>query len=119
MNIKTKLALGLAFIAVMFIAMLTSPDFMLNNVSILIGVLLGIAYVPQIVEIFKKRTAKGLNIDFIIILNCALTTALMNSVYVMLNSGIWGYLVIEVINESLALFVLGLMLYFGQGDPRK
>ena len=106
MKTNHKLISWGAFLAVVGTGMAFDADFLLNNVSILIGVLLGITYLPQILQLHKTQSIDGISIDFWIILNVALTLSLINSVAVLVQTGVWGYLFIEVINEGLALYVL-------------
>lgn len=112
LSIVQKFAMATVVLLATFTCMIMYPEFLRNWVAVVIGIELGIAYIPQIIQIIKTKSSKGLSLDFIIILNVALLTTLMNSLYVFSTTGVWGYLFIEIINEGLALFVLGLMLYY-------
>lgn len=95
-----------SFLAIATALMIFDADFLLNNVSLLIGLLLGVTYIPQIRHLRRNRCIEGISIDFWIILNVALSLSLFNAIAVMVQTGVWGYLFIEIINEGLALYVL-------------
>ena len=81
-------------------------DFLLNNISIVIGILLAITYIPQIAKRHRTRSIEGVSLLFWIVLSFTLSLALINSLVVFTSTGVWGYMFIEIINVSLALVVL-------------
>ena len=81
-------------------------DFLLNNISIVIGILLAITYIPQIAKLHRTRSIEGVSLLFWIVLSFTLSLALINSLVVFTSTGVWGYMFIEIINVSLALVVL-------------
>lgn len=90
-------------------------DFFLNNISIVIGILLAITYIPQIAKLHKTRSIEGVSLLFWIVLSFTLSLALINSLVVFVSTGVWGYMFIEIINVSLALVVLGQVIAIKKG----
>lgn len=81
-------------------------NFLLNFLPTVAGVFLGIGYIPQIYKTYTTKDVTNLSLSFWIILNIALSLLVINAVVVFITSGVWGYMVTESFNESLAAVML-------------
>lgn len=73
---------------------------------------LTVSYVPQIVQLYKTKSSEGINTNFWVILNFALAMTTILAVDTYLTTGSIAMLVAQGINLTLALVVLGQVVYY-------
>lgn len=86
--------------------------FLLNGIASVATVFLTVAYIPQIIQTFRTKNVDGISLQFWILLNIALTLLLINAAVVFATTGVWGYLVTEILNESLAFVMLVMVMKY-------
>lgn len=93
--------------------------FLLNGIASVATVFLTAAYVPQIAQTFRTKNVDGISIQFWLILNVALTLLLINAAVVFATTGVWGYLVTEILNEGLAFVMLVMVVKYRKKEAVK
>lgn len=77
-----------------------------NYLPILATVFLTICYIPQIYKTAKTKNVESMSVWFWLLLNFALIIMWSNALLIYIETGIYGTLVTECINEFLAMVVL-------------
>lgn len=80
--------------------------FLRNGIASVATFFLVAAYIPQVVKTFRTKDVTGVSLPFWILINIALTLLWINALYLFLTTGVYGYLITESFNESLALVML-------------
>lgn len=86
--------------------------FVANLLPSLAGIVLAITYLPQIRTTLKTKDVSGMDVRFWILLVISLSMLLVNSIYVFVAYGDWGYMLTEFANVSLAVVMLILVLKY-------
>lgn len=79
---------------------------------ILSVVVLSIAYVPQIVSLYKTKTADGISLSFWLILDTSLLVLFLTALIGWLLGGSLYIALLQAMNIILALIVTGQVLYY-------
>lgn len=82
--------------------------------SVLGGLLLALAYVPQIVALYKEKSAEGISLSFWLILDSALLMLFIMAVDTYLSTGTLYMVTLQAVNLLLALIVTGQVIYYGR-----
>lgn len=90
-----------------------------NIIPSVAGIVLVIAYLPQLVQTLKTKDVSALNTKFCILLSIAVGLLFVNSIYVFVNYGDWGYMLTEAANFGLAVTMLILVLKFRRNPDLK
>lgn len=91
-------------------------QFLLNHIATIATVFLTICYLPQIVTTFKTKNVSGMTVSFWVLLNLALFCLLINSIFIFIQFGTWGYMVTEILNFGLAFVMLVLVLKYKKNE---
>src|SRR5690625_4102197 len=91
---------------------MTTTKLLLDYITIVATAFLTICYLPQIAKTFRTKDVSGISLPFWIFLNLALSLMLINSIVIYIEFGTWGYMVTEIINESLAFIMLVMVLRY-------
>ena len=75
----------------------------MNILGVLAGIFIMIAYIIAIRELIATKQATKEQMKFWFFITTALLFATANSVQVMLNTGVWGFFFIEIVNVTLAI----------------
>lgn len=92
-------------------------DLIVTISGILSVVVLSIAYVPQIVSLYKTKNAEGISPSFWYILDLSLLMLFILAVDSFLKTGELGLLIAQGLNLGLALIVTGqVIIYKNKGN---
>lgn len=75
----------------------------MNILGVLAGIFIMIAYVIAIRELIATKQATKEQMKFWFFITTALLFATANSIQVMMNTGVWGFFFIEIVNVTLAV----------------
>lgn len=89
-----------------------TTTFLLDYLPIAASVFLTVCYLPQIIKTYRTKDVSGISLPFWVFLNVALSLMLVNSIVIFIEFGTWGYMVTEIINESLAFIMLVMVLRY-------
>ena len=89
-----------------------TTTFLLDYLPIAASVFLTVCYLPQIIKTYRTKDVSGISLPFWMFLNVALSLMLVNSIVIFIEFGTWGYMVTEIINESLAFIMLVMVLRY-------
>lgn len=77
---------------------------------------LSISYIPQIVQLYKTKSAKDINKKFWYILNFALTMTTILALDTYFTTGSYAMLVAQGFNLALALVVMFQVIYYQRSE---
>ena len=80
--------------------------------SIIGGIFLAFAYVPQIISLYKTKSADGISLSFWLILDTSLLVLFLTALIGWLLGGSLYIAVLQAMNIILALIVTGQVLYY-------
>lgn len=88
-------------------------ELILQIASLSGGVLLALAYVPQILALYRNKTADGVSLSFWLILDSALLMLFITAVGGYMETGSLYMVSLQTVNLFLALVVTGQVIYYG------
>ena len=94
-------------------------EILANALPSVAGVILVIAYLPQLVQTIRTKDVSALNLNFWIMLSIAVGFLFVNSIYVFVNYGDWGYMLTEAANFGLSISMLFLVLKYRKKNDLK
>lgn len=86
--------------------------FLLNVLPQIATVLIALMYVPQIVRTHKTKNVEGIAVSFWILLVAALIVNTTNALIIYTTSGVYGTLITQSVNLTLAITVLTQVAYY-------
>ena len=75
----------------------------MNILGVLAGIFIMIAYIIAIRELIATKQATREQMKFWFFITTALLFATANSIQVLINTGVWGFFFIEIVNVTLAV----------------
>ena len=75
----------------------------MNILGVLASIFITIAYIVSIRGVLKSKQATKEQMKFWFYITTALVFATANSIQVLVNTGVWGFFVIEIVNLTLAV----------------
>ena len=75
----------------------------MNILGVLAGIFIMIAYIIAIRELIATKQATREQMKFWFFITTALLFATANSIQVLLNTGVWGFFFVEIVNVTLAI----------------
>lgn len=86
--------------------------FLLNVLPQIATILIALMYVPQIVITHKTKNVEGIAVSFWILLVAALSVNTTNALIIYTTSGVYGTLITQSVNLTLAITVLAQVAYY-------
>lgn len=91
----------------------------MNILGVFASVFITIAYVVAIRELTKTKRATKEQMKFWFYITTGLLFATANSVQVLINTGVWGFFLIEIVNVALAIVSWALAYKYYRKDKEK
>jgi uncharacterized protein with PQ loop repeat len=82
--------------------------FLENGIASVATFFLIIAYIPQVITTYRTKVVDGIDPNFWRLITIALGLLFINSIYIFIKFGTWGYMFMEAFNFGLAfaMFVM-------------
>lgn len=77
--------------------------FLENGIASVATFFLIVAYIPQVVTTYRTKDVRGIDPWFWRLISIALILLWINSLYIFILYGTWGYLLMESFNATLAV----------------
>jgi uncharacterized protein with PQ loop repeat len=90
--------------------MLTS--FLENGIASVATFFLIVAYIPQVITTYKTKVVDGIDPNFWRLITIALGLLFINSIYIFVKYGTWGYMFMEAFNFGLAFIMLVMVVKY-------
>lgn len=83
-------------------------EFLENYIASVATFFLIVAYIPQVVTTYRTKVVTGIDPNFWRLITIALGLLFINSVFLFIKYGTWGYMFMEAFNFGLAfaMFVM-------------
>lgn len=86
-----------------------------NVISSVATVLIAVCYIPQIIKMIKEpETIKAMSKGYWLTLGTALFCMLLNSIYVFVTTGTFGFMIAEIFDFGLGFIIIILMYTLGR-----
>lgn len=92
--------------------------FLENHIATVGALLFILAYSQGIIEVFKTKTADRRMLPFWASINAAVFMLFVNSVYLFVKYGTYGYLIMESFNFGLAFVMLVMTIRYREKEAK-
>lgn len=86
--------------------------FLENHIATVGATFFILAYARGIYDLFKAKSASGREIWFWSLINVAVSMLFVNSVFLFIKYGTYGYLIMESANFGMAVVMLFMSIYY-------